>query len=1049
MESSLPTFEAFCDHHDVASLSADQEYLRQYEEIVRQYADLASTRPKPSKQAPSAPVAMRWRIVGLKAVRSVASSEALASVGGRQLHVIMPMLLQNLWTDSTDYLETLEQRAQLEEKVDVEKMLRRRTSIATVRTVETSETNPAALSGSTADADKLAEEDIGVLAIQCLKQIFVANNRSQIYAATQSLMSFISERVAQGEVLTDTIPISGRDRGWATAILLMVSRWAPVQDRHVILVTVMETLIRCPLTEESMPLQLVMATMVSSLLSSDVNLIGLSVMDILLGLIQQVLRILQLGGVVDPRTQRSGLFAQDSPKKGPSKEPSPATSVITPQITETVSSPSQPRKELLVRLEQCIGDLATHVYYADQISDMIAAILLRLKPSPLSSVSTPVAAIEDPEAATNALTTSANLIEDSSTDGFFSFDTAKVTALSAIKTIILVATQRNLSGAGSLGRNRVGVRVWEGTQWLLRDPDGRVRKAYVDALLTWLGRELTKADLQALEDKPTHSPHKPLMRNGGDNSTTSLAKRAVSNASRGEKPQKPPKTTFLQLLHLAVYENALQYIDSEPDVILLHVLLVTLVDKLGVNAVKSGLPMIFRLQEDIQEVETMAKVRMGSLCHGYFWALIEKFDIDSSSVGREIHNEIIRRRNKGFWVDMVRLPPVRLDQIGTPGYITTQQSLPMDDIETESLKPFDDRQTLVELIATAYSEHMGSPLSSPATSPGRNSSISHPILGGSSLGRPTMEHQLPTKIRDEMLSEWSKESVIALAQDSSKTVSLNGSKTGTGSGRHHRNFLAVNGNLNNEGTNSGTHTPRSLHHHHPHNSRPPSQAYGLVGGPVVKFPKSSAHGDSPAESDSSRNSITRVDQLKRVLSGQAPPSRSFGVHSDTSSESMVSYEGNQSEFSADHRGKPSAETPRRVSAETPRSKSRDCAASSASGDYLRPLTSNPIVARQHNRASTVEEEAGEEEDADAVPPVPRIPASLSQERMFTLSSAQDFAGDGSQDSQQLDYKGEQNIHRSEWAGETEPVTDLEALLNGIGTGDNTRKVNGNVAIPPY
>ena len=76
VESSLPTFEAFCDHHDVASLAADQEYLRQYEEIVRRYAGLASTRPKPVKQTPTAPVAMRWRVVGLQAVKSVASSEA-------------------------------------------------------------------------------------------------------------------------------------------------------------------------------------------------------------------------------------------------------------------------------------------------------------------------------------------------------------------------------------------------------------------------------------------------------------------------------------------------------------------------------------------------------------------------------------------------------------------------------------------------------------------------------------------------------------------------------------------------------------------------------------------------------------------------------------------------------------------------------------------------------------------------------------------------------------------------------------------------------------
>ena len=135
--------------------------------------------------------------------------------------------------------------------------------------------------------------------------------------------------------------------------------------------------------------------------------------------------------------------------------------------------------------------------------------------------------------------------------------------------------------------------------------------------------------------------------------------------------------------------------------------------------------MIFRLQEDIQDAETMAKVRMGSLCHGYFWALSEKFEFESYGIGMEIHNEIARRRKKGFWVEMVQLPPVPLDQIGNPGTITTPHGLPMDEIESESLQPFDDRSAMVELISIAYSEGMGSPPSSPPTSPGRTMTCPH------------------------------------------------------------------------------------------------------------------------------------------------------------------------------------------------------------------------------------------------------------------------------------------------------------------------------------
>jgi hypothetical protein len=173
--------------------------------------------PLQKRYTNSPQLAMRWRNVGLQAIKSVASSEALASVAGKQLKVIIPILLENVWTDNGAFLDTLEHRAKLQEKEETEKILRRRNSVATVRTVDTANDGNA-LAESTADADKLAEEDIGVLAIQCLQQIFVVNNRhvwitppsktyanantnirSQIYGGTVATLAFISDRVAQNE----------------------------------------------------------------------------------------------------------------------------------------------------------------------------------------------------------------------------------------------------------------------------------------------------------------------------------------------------------------------------------------------------------------------------------------------------------------------------------------------------------------------------------------------------------------------------------------------------------------------------------------------------------------------------------------------------------------------------------------------------------------------------------------------------------------------------------------------------------------------------------
>lgn len=321
--------------------------------------------------------------------------------------------------------------------------------------------------------------------------------------------------------------------------------------------------------------------------------------------------------------------------------------------------------KLLARLQQCIGNLATHVYYADQISDMVAAILGRLKPSALSTMPSAVTAIENPGAASVAITSVGDMTEDPTTDGFFSFATAKVSALEAIKAILLVASDRKTMAGGSLSRNRVSVKVWEGTQWLLRDPDGNVRKAYTGALLSWLEREMTRSDLKIHEEK---EKPKGLIRTSRDDSATNLAKRAVSNSSPREKPHKPSRSSFLELLHLAVYENGLHHVESEADIALLHLLLVSLIQNLGVNAAKHGLPMIFRLQEDILDAETpTAKIRLGSLCHGYFWAVSRKFNFESSPVGMAIQSEIERRRQKSFWVEQIRVPPTPLSKIGTPG----------------------------------------------------------------------------------------------------------------------------------------------------------------------------------------------------------------------------------------------------------------------------------------------------------------------------------------------------------------------------------------------
>jgi hypothetical protein len=881
-EESVPTFEALCAHQDPAALAADQDYIKKYEEIVQLYAQFASKDTvKTGKTPVSWPVAVRYRKAGLQALKAIASSESLGSETDRQLAVVIPVILLNIHSESGAYLKRLEHR-------DAEKgeheALRRRQSVSTART-DDEDGDPIAASGTTEDADKLAEEEVGVLALQALRSIFQGVSRGQLRLATSAVLKFIGAHV---KCPHESAP--SESSHWATTLMAMICGWAPVQDRYTILVGAVETLVRSPIVEDDLERQLVLATVIDYLLASTINFIGLSVMDVLVGLISHSLLLLQLGGpgsnIVPHHQQTTSVMSE---KDGNND----ATNNLAGVVMEVVKKPSDARLQLLDTVQSCIADLATHVYYTDQISDMVEAILSRLKPSRLSSVANTVEAIQNPEGAIDAVADSISMQEKNYVDRFFSFETARITALESVKAIIKTANARRPDGSSaSVSRSKVGVSVWEGTQWLLRDPSGRVRKAYVDALITWLHSEKDKEDLKIVEN---------YRRKEKENDKNALARRAVSNASARERVPKRGKDTFLPLLHLAVYENALYYVDSEADYLLLHLLLSTLMEKLGVNAARSGLPMIMRLQEDIATIDAPgAKLRLGSLVHGYLWALSMTLDFEVSSVGRALHNEISRRSNHGLWMKSIRVPPMPIELIETPH--PTRVTIPSEIVQTEALRPFDNREALVEKISEGYSSSLYSPPSSPPGSPGRSMSMNSSvpaILQPAQAPSHKAAPQLPFKVCEDLLSDWTRDDCLATHAKDSSSASMTGSKSGTHyTATQKNNFLGVNipnGNLESSGS-SPAQSPRRRAH-----SRPPSAAYGLVG--RLSSPHRSRSPGDTHHSSSSLRSTVRVDDLKRALStsgGGAPrtgyshraPShrhrKSSSDHASSASESLVS-----------------------------------------------------------------------------------------------------------------------------------------------------------------
>ncbi|RHZ45440.1 uncharacterized protein CDV56_104044 [Aspergillus thermomutatus] len=928
VEESISTFETFCRHQDMAALSAEQDFASQYREVVRTYADFADQTKSVSqlKTAPSGPMVTRWRTAGLRAIKGVVSSEAgLAADGGDSLRILLPVILDCLYNGDDSLLVSLELRLHESEKNEPALGRRRRISTATVQTVDAADGDPALASQSAADVDRQAEMDMRLLALRCLERIVVTgSSRGQIRVTTKVVLQFI---LSKGPLSHDRNRPVHMDStgGWATSLVELIAKWCPVQVRFIILISAMEMFLEVQPTEETLQRSYVLIYLIDGLLKSPVNMIGLSVIDILLGLMQFMSILLS-----QPASAKSTEVGLDE------------------KLNDHDVVLSAKKLEVLGLLQRTMGDLTTHIYYGDQVVDTIRTILTRMKPS-IDNKLSPAAALPTQSDNTEGSTNSAGFPGEMDAAAF-TLPIAKVTALRAIKDILSVANSNRRTAAGVETRNPVGIHAWEGTQWLLREPDRETRHAYIDAFLTWLTLETTQDDTRArcgpLKGTGT------LPRRESPEGTEKAGKQPL-NVSQREKVIIAAQFNFLRLFHLTIYDIALDCPTDESEILLLHLLLTSLVERLGVNAVRFGLPMVLKLQEDIEGVPSLrspaAKVNIGSLIHGYLWAMSEKFEFESYRVGNEITREIERRKQTGLWLDSVRVPATRIDGI----IESNEKSTRNGDVMTQSqLIPFKAGiEELVNRIEEAYNSSMTLAAHSPP-GPGHNYAL--PVLGHGAATASSFESNLPSSIKEQMLTPWSREACLAAAEEEkAEAMSVNGSRHGTLGLRNHPTM--------NGAGNSSHSTTTSAH----------QSAFGAAAG-LQHLRRMSVPG-SPGTplNGSGRESPVRVNELRRVLSVNAEgnarrlsPLRgrldaSNGSIVSSSSESMVSG-FSLSEYDVDGNSiRPQSIRDGRMS---------------PNGDGMEtPKASSMAVNGVQSRQSSLSYKLR----SDGIPPVPPIPPSIS------------------------------------------------------------------------
>ncbi|KAJ5930096.1 hypothetical protein N7466_005589 [Penicillium verhagenii] len=917
VEDSIATFETFCRHQDIAIISAEHGIAHKYREVVRLYASFAdpsSDLYSPAKVSP--PVSIRWRNAGLRAIRSIVSSESLAADGGNSLKIILPVILENLYSADEDVLVPLKARLHENKETDRDgNRAPRRMSAATVHTVDTVEGgDPALAAGSAADVDRKAEMDARLLALRCLERITVSgSNRGQTRVAASIIMQFISNkqfpRTTSQEMSTEP-----QDGNWATSLIELVANWCPVQVRFLILGAAMDTLFDTAPTEKALDSSFTILSVVDWLLKSSVNMIGLSVMDILLGLMQYASSIL-------------------------SPQESANTENKADLHADTAIYISGRRRSLLTLLEQCIGDLATHIYYTDQVADMTRAILRRFKSTLNHESGAPsaLATVHESTASPVAATQSASdtLGEKVSGDAY-SHAAARSMALRAVKAIFVVANLTK-SASTSETRNPVGIHVWEGTQGLLRDPDREVRHAYADAFLAWLCLETSKEDLKLRNDTPKYV--KPSSREQADKPN----RRSTSApGNQREIVAQAAQSTFLRLLHLAIYDAALDSAAVESEILLLHLIMVHLVDNLGVNAIQYGLPMVLKLQDDIAtSVElgsSKARINVASLIHGYLLAVLEKFSLESTHAGVEIRNEIERRQSKGQWLSKVRLPPTGLDDI----VIGDEKSFNGDSDSSDSLQPFQNIEGLVSGIDESYTKAISSPPQSPPTAPAPG--FNFPVLSQPPSTHRLIESGLPSSVKDQMMSPWSRESCLAAVEkESVKTLSLSGSRQGTATRNNNVNS-AANGAANGSPAGSATHKNRRQS--------------------VPELPRTPEH-------SSNRGSPVRVTELRRVLSvtadGQQRKLSPLRGHLDASNISIIS-SGSESMVSGSY-----AVSEMEPDTTSVHQRDADRAPDGQGSETPRPAS---VIVLSGDKTPTEQTDSLSRVNSHEIPPVPPIPSNL-------------------------------------------------------------------------
>lgn len=448
-------FDTFCAAHDKRkAFNFDKTYTESFYALTKRLIEIGSEKHSTNE--------LEWQQISINSCKSVASSNALNSKAGLaqgeslfQLNLVISLLVRTVYgSRENSGSKRVDHLMQLGRDIDVHSKnddLRLSDLSESDRPNATESEKKAASDGPT---DVTSARDVQITALKTLKSL--VGNLSSLRGTIQAVTLYVIHEKY--------------DPAWCRALLFQLTKWTQVNIRYYFILTLVSLLTDNLKSEPEGQVDL--CYYLQSILSSSVSMIGLSIIDVMRVLLSHQHSIIDSSNLSLTRLPLHESQAENGKLRN-SKEKANIDLILVTAIRGVIAS------------------LGTHVYYADQLCDMIAEILGHLCAKAGSAL------------LFNDLTETATTYSNTSVSHQANEDRklGNVSSSVAINDLQVIKDILHTASATKSDEVRVlRVNEWEASFGLLSHSDAEVGLAYISTFIYYLKCASSKLDKEQAKD---------------------------------------------------------------------------------------------------------------------------------------------------------------------------------------------------------------------------------------------------------------------------------------------------------------------------------------------------------------------------------------------------------------------------------------------------------------------------------------------------------------------------------------------------------------------